>query len=306
MHSDGGWIVLESKPVDTALAAPTAVRRLADKYGFTFRKSLGQNFLIDGNILRKIIQIAEIDKADTVIEVGAGIGTLTRALGSTAGCVLALEVDRRLEPILQETVGHYDNVEVIWEDALKLDWSRFQELYGLSHVKFVANLPYYITSPLLVNLFQESSFLESITVMVQREVGERFTAEAGTKAYGTLTVLAGYYSEVEICQIVPPTVFMPPPDVESAVVKFTLRPFEVEAVDPALFWTTVKAAFSQRRKTLANSLASSLRPSVSKTAIGTILHSCGISPERRAETLTVRDFVVLANELAAFVLGDDK
>ncbi|NLY51342.1 MAG: 16S rRNA (adenine(1518)-N(6)/adenine(1519)-N(6))-dimethyltransferase RsmA [Firmicutes bacterium] len=304
--SDGGWIILELRAVDTALAAPTAVRRLAAKYGFTFRRSLGQNFLIDGNILRRIIQAAEISHADTVIEVGAGIGTLTRALGSTAGRVLALEVDRRLEPILQETVCHYDNVEIIWEDALKLDWRRFRELYGLSRVKFVANLPYYITSPLLVNLFQQSSFLESITVMVQREVGERFTAEPGTKAYGTLTVLAGYYSEVEICQIVPPTVFMPPPDVESAVVKFTLRPYEAEAVDPALFWTTVKAAFSQRRKTLANSLASGLRPSVSKTEICNILHSCGISPERRAETLTVGDFVVLANQLAALGLRDGK
>ena len=292
--------------VDTTLATPAAVRRLAAKYGFTFRKSLGQNFLIDGNILRKIIQIAEIGKSDTVIEVGAGIGTLTRALGSTAGRVLALEVDRRLGPILQETVSDYDNVELIWEDALELDWRRFQELHGLSRVKLVANLPYYITSPLLVNLFQQSSFLESMTVMVQREVGERFTAEPGTKAYGTLTVLAGYYSEVEICQIVPPTVFVPPPEVESAIVKFTFRPPEVEAVDPTLLWTTVNAAFNQRRKTVANSLASSLKPSVSKVEIHAILHACGIAPERRAETLTVGDFVKLANQLAALDTGDRK
>ncbi|MGI6566078.1 MAG: 16S rRNA (adenine(1518)-N(6)/adenine(1519)-N(6))-dimethyltransferase RsmA [Firmicutes bacterium] len=290
---------MEPNAVDTALAAPTAVRRLAAKHGFTFRRSLGQNFLIDGNILRKIIQSAAITKADTVIEVGAGIGTLTRALGSTAGRVLSLEVDRRLEPILQETVGDYDNVEIIWEDALKLDWPSFWKRQGLSRAKFVANLPYYITSPLLLNIFCECPFLESITVMVQREVGERFTAQPGTKTYGTLTVLAGYYSEVEICHIVPPTVFMPPPDVESAVVKFTLRPYELEAVDPELLWTTVKAAFSQRRKTLANSLASSLKPSLSKAAVNDILQACGISPEQRAETLTVADFVILSNHLAA-------
>lgn len=297
---------MELTAVDTALASPAAVRRLAAKYGFTFRRSLGQNFLIDGNILRKIIHAAEISRADTVIEVGAGIGTLTRALGSTAGRVLALEVDKRLEPILQETVGEYDNVEIVWEDALKLNWASFRDRYGLGRAKFVANLPYYITSPLLISLFRQGSFLESITVMVQREVGERFTAKPGTKAYGTLTVLAGYYSEVEVCQIVPPTVFMPPPDVESAVVKFTIRPYEVETLDPTLFWTTVKAAFGQRRKTLANSLAASLKHLVSKKEVHDILFACGISPERRAETLTVRDFVVLANQLAAFVSKDAK
>lgn len=288
---------MEPHNIDTSLATPTAVRRLVAAHGFTFRKSLGQNFLIDGNTLRNIIQAAEVSEADTVIEIGAGIGTLTRALASSARHVLALEIDARLHPILQETLSPYENVRIVAEDALKVDWHDFWGKYGLSRAKIVANLPYYITSPLLLDIFFQDLALDSITVMVQKEVAERFTANPGTKAYGTLTILAGYYSEVELCHIVPATVFMPPPEVDSAILKFTMRPYMLEAADPALLWQVVKAGFSQRRKTIANALSQGLGNTIPKAKLQDILQSCGISPQRRAETLDLRDFVVLTNQL---------
>ncbi|NMB12350.1 MAG: 16S rRNA (adenine(1518)-N(6)/adenine(1519)-N(6))-dimethyltransferase RsmA [Firmicutes bacterium] len=291
---------VDPRSIDTTLATPTAVRRLVEAHGFTFRKSLGQNFLVDGNILRGIIRAAAVSKDDLVIEIGAGIGTLTRALASTAGSVLAIEVDARLHPILKETVAQYDNVEIVAEDAMKVDWHDFWETHGLSRAKLVANLPYYLTSPLLLNLFSQQVALDTITVMIQKEVAQRFTAEPGTKAYGTLTVLAGYYSDVEICQVVPPTVFMPPPEVDSAIVKFTMRPYVIEAADPALFWRVVKAGFGQRRKTLTNALSSILGDTISKAKLQDILRSCDISPQQRAETLSPEDFVVLANTLTEY------
>jgi 16S rRNA (adenine1518-N6/adenine1519-N6)-dimethyltransferase len=293
-------VKVDPKSIDTTLASQTAVRRLVDAHGFTFRKSLGQNFLVDGNILRNIIRAAAVSKDDTVVEIGAGIGTLTRALASTAGRVLAMEIDARLHPILDETIAQYNNVEIVAEDALKVDWSSFWEAYGLSRAKLVANLPYYITSPLLLNLFSQNAAFDSITVMVQREVAERFTAQPSTKAYGTLTVLAGYHSDVEICQSVPPTVFMPSPDVDSAIVKFTMRPYVIEAADPALFWKVVKAGFGQRRKTLTNALSSILGDTIRKAELQDVLRSCDISPQQRAETLSPQDFVVLANRLAEY------
>ncbi|NMB46946.1 MAG: 16S rRNA (adenine(1518)-N(6)/adenine(1519)-N(6))-dimethyltransferase RsmA [Firmicutes bacterium] len=288
------------KDIDATLASPAAVHRLIAAHGFTFRRSLGQNFLIDGNILRSIIGAAQVTEEDVVIEIGAGLGTLTRALASTAGSVLAMEIDARLHPILEETVGQYDNVEIVAEDALGIDWSNFWATYGLFRAKVVANLPYYITSPLLLNLFWQEVPLDSITIMVQREVAERFTAQPATKAYGTLTVLAGYYSEVGIHQIVPPTVFMPSPEVESAIVKFTMRPYVLQAVNPALLWKVVKAGFGQRRKTLPNALASNLGDTIPKAELQDILRSCDISTQRRAETLSLHEFVVLANKIAEF------
>ncbi len=293
-------VKVDPRSIDTTLATPTAVRRLVEAHGFTFRKSLGQNFLVDGNILRGIIRAAAVSKDDLVIEIGAGIGTLTRALASTAGSVLAIEVDARLHPILKETVAQYDNVEIVAEDAMKVDWHDFWETYGLSRAKLVSNLPYYITSPLLLNLLSQQVALDTVTVMIQKEVAQRFTAEPGTKAYGTLTVLAGYYSDVEICQVVPPTVFMPPPEVDSAIVKFTMRPYVIEAADPALFWRVVKAGFGQRRKTLTNALSSILGDTISKAKLQDILRSCDISPQQRAETLSPEDFVVLANTLTEY------
>ena len=291
-------VKVEPHNIDTSLATPTAVRQLVASHGFIFRKSLGQNFLIDGNTLRNIIRAAEVSKDDTVIEIGAGIGTLTRALASCARHVLALEIDARLHPILQETLIPYDNVKIVAEDALRVDWHGFWEKYELSRAKLVANLPYYITSPLLLNIFFQDLALDTITVMVQKEVAERFTANPGTKAYGTLTILAGYYSKVEICQIVPPTVFMPPPEVDSAILKFTMRPYRLEAADPALLRRVVKAGFGQRRKTIANALSQGLGNTIPKAKLQDILQSCDISPQRRAETLDLQDFVVLSNRLA--------
>ena len=289
--------------IDASLASPRAVRQLIGAHGFSFRRSLGQNFLVDGNVLRNIIRAAEITADDTVVEIGAGIGTLTRALASVARRVLAIEIDARLHPVLHETMTHYGNIELLAQDALQLDWEGLWRDYGLTQAKLVANLPYYITSPLLINLLTEELPWESLTVMMQREVAERLTARPATKAYGTITVLASYYSDVEIFQIVSPTVFMPQPGVDSAIVKFTMRPSGLEAVDPALLWRVIKAGFAQRRKTLINALAAApLGDTMTKTALREILLTCGIDPERRAETLTPQDFVVLANQLAKYCL----
>jgi len=283
--------------IDASLATPRAVQQLISEHGFVFRRSLGQNFLVDGNVLRNIVRAAQITRKDTVIEIGAGIGTLTRALASTAERVLAIEIDARLHPILQETVERYGNVEVLAHDALKLDWQVLWDDYDLKQAKLVANLPYYITSPLLVNVLTEELPWDNLTVMMQREVAERLTAKRGTKSYGTLTVLASYYSDVEICQIVPPTVFMPQPDVDSAVVRFTMRPYTLEVHDPALLWRVIKASFAQRRKTLGNNLAAALSGILTKAELESILQALGIDSRRRAETLSLQEFVVLVNRL---------
>ncbi|NMB24390.1 MAG: 16S rRNA (adenine(1518)-N(6)/adenine(1519)-N(6))-dimethyltransferase RsmA [Firmicutes bacterium] len=297
----GGSLHIDEHVVDASLASPRAVRELIETYGFTFRRSLGQNFLVDGNVLRSIIRTADVRADDTIVEIGAGIGTLTRALASCAKRVLTIEIDTRLHPILHETMTHYDNIELLTLDALALDWRGLWQDYELTQAKVVANLPYYITSPLLVNLLTAELPWESLVVMMQREVAERLVAKPATKAYGTITVLASYYSNVEICQIVPPTVFMPQPAVDSAIVKFTMGRSKVEVVDSALLWQVIKAGFAQRRKTLINSLAATpLGGTIAKSTWRKILLECGIDPQRRAETLTMEDFVVLTNKLSDY------
>ncbi len=297
----GGSLQIDERVIDTSLASPKAVRELMRTYEFTFRRSLGQNFLVDGNILRSIVRTADVKVDDTIVEIGAGIGTLTRALASCAGRVLAIEIDTRLHPILSETMAHYDNVELLTLDALELDWISLWQEYDLIQAKVVANLPYYITSPLLINLLTAELPWKSLVVMMQREVADRLVAQPATKAYGTITVLANYYSDVEICQIVPPTVFMPRPAVDSAIVKFTIGQSGVRAVDSSLLWQVIKASFAQRRKTLVNSLAAApLGNTIDKNTLRDILLDCGIDPERRAETLTTEDFVVLTNRLSNY------
>lgn len=296
----GECLQVNKTAVDTSLASPKAVNELIEAHGFTFRRSLGQNFLIDGNILRSIVHIADINQTDTVVEIGAGIGTLTRALASLAKRVFALEIDQRLNPVLADTVAQYDNVELHNADALEMDWQAFWLEHNLGKVKLVANLPYYITSPLLINLFEAELPLEKMVVMMQREVAERLVAEPGTKAYGTISVLANYYSDVKVCQIVPPTVFMPRPAVDSAVVMFTINHNKHETVDGALLWQVIKAGFAQRRKTLINSMASAspFKGSIEKTELRSLLESSGIEPDVRAERLNVDDFVTLTSRLA--------
>mgnify|MGYP000981598047 CR=1 FL=1 len=288
--------------MENKLSNPKKTIEIIKKYEFAFQKKFGQNFLIDPHVLDKIIKAAGVTKDDCVLEIGPGIGTMTQYLAEAARKVVAVEIDTHLIPILEETLKDYDNITVINDDILKVDIKQLTDQYNNGKpIKVVANLPYYITSPLLVNLLTAELPWESLVVMMQREVAERLVAKPATKAYGTITVLASYYSNVEICQIVPPTVFMPQPAVDSAIVKFTMGRSKVEVVDSALLWQVIKAGFAQRRKTLINSLAATpLGGTIAKSTWRKILLECGIDPQRRAETLTMEDFVVLTNKLSDY------
>lgn len=297
------WKVLDGQygSIDTSLATPAAVRKIIKKHGFVFRKSLGQNFLVDGNILHKIITAAGVEGKDTVIEIGPGIGTLTRALAGRAGRVLAIEIDEHLREILTHTVGNCNNVHIIAGDALSLDWQVFWRDYCIQRAKVVANLPYYISSSLLINLLTAELPLSGITVMLQKEVAERLTALPGSRIYGALTVIVQYYSEPDVLFRVPPTVFLPRPEVESAVVRLKLRSRRQGVASTGLLQRVVKAGFARRRKTLVNSLAGEFGSLISKAELKSILRECGIDPGRRAETLTVQEFVGLTNKLVPYL-----
>lgn len=286
------------------LYSPSTVRYIIDKYKFHFQKSLGQNFLIDGNIINKITDGAGVTKEDTVLEIGAGIGTLTRALAEKAGKVIVIEIDKKLEPILNETLSGLDNVEIHWDNALKVNWD---ELIGEKTggkfgkggkpYKIIANLPYYITTPLVMFALENHFNISQIVVMIQKEVAERLTASPGSKDYGALTLAVKYYSRPSLVTTVPKTVFIPQPEVESAVVRLdvTAGP-PVDVRDEKMFFDVVKAAFGQRRKTLANNLGR-ITGGLSKTEINTLLSEMGIDPGRRGETLTIGEFAKIANFL---------
>jgi 16S rRNA (adenine1518-N6/adenine1519-N6)-dimethyltransferase len=281
------------------LTSPRVLKELTARYGFTFTKSLGQNFLIDENILNKIIDGAEIGGDDNVLEIGPGVGTLTRAMAARGGMVAAVEIDRALLPILGETVGDYENVRIIQGDILKLDIRQLTlELFGGRPFKVVANLPYYITTPIIMRFLEEDLNFMSMVVMVQKEVGERMSAHPGTKDYGALTVAVQFYTHPRIVARVPARVFMPPPKVDSIVVALDKR--REPAVDvscPRLFFSIVKAAFAQRRKTLLNTIAASGLIRLDKESIKTEMIRLGIDPSRRGETLTLDEFALLSNGL---------
>lgn len=282
---------------DKRLYSPKYIRELLDKYGFKFSKQLGQNFLIDGNIVRNIVKKAGIGKEDYVLEIGPGIGTLTEELALNAKKVVAVEIDRNLLPILDETLDRYDNVEVVHGDILKVDLKRLiDEKLGGGPIKVVANLPYYVTTPIIAMLIEEDLNIESITVMIQKEVAERIAAKPGTKQYGSLTVFVNFYCIVENLLLVPKTVFMPSPKVDSAVVKLNLKK-DVENVDKKVFFQVVKSAFNQRRKTILNSLASGL--AYEKDTVKEILEGCNISLNARAEDLTIEDFLNISKRLTS-------
>jgi len=282
---------------DKRLYSPKYIRELLDKYGFKFSKQLGQNFLIDGNIVRNIVKKAGIGKEDYVLEIGPGIGTLTEELALNAKKVVAVEIDRNLLPILDETLDRYDNVEVVHGDILKVDLKRLiDEKLGGGPIKVVANLPYYVTTPIIAMLIEEDLNIESITVMIQKEVAERIAAKPGTKQYGSLTVFVNFYCIVENLLLVPKTVFMPSPKVDSAVVKLNLKK-DVENVDKKVFFQVVKSAFNQRRKTILNSLASGL--AYEKDTVKEILEECSISLNARAEDLTIEDFLNISKRLTS-------
>mgnify|MGYP005779070169 FL=1 len=272
---------------------------IIQKYDFVFQKRFGQNFLVDTHVLEKIIQAAGLTKEDLVLEIGPGIGTMTQYLAENAGRVMAVEIDSNLIPILKETLKDYDNVTVINEDILKVDVAALAEQYnGGRPIKVVANLPYYITTPIIMGLFESQVPIDNITVMVQKEVAERMQAGPGTKNYGALSLAVQYYAEPYIVANVPPNCFIPRPSVGSAVIRLTRhgkKPVEVK--DEKLMFALIRASFNQRRKTLQNSLNNSSELSFSKEEIGEAIEKMGLSPSVRGEALTLEQFAKLADAL---------
>ena len=282
------------------LGNPQNTIEILQKYQFSFQKKFGQNFLIDAHVLDKIIRAADIGKDDMVLEIGPGIGTMTQYLAEAAGKVIAVEIDRNLIPILQDTLDGYENVRLINEDVLKLDLRKLvQEENEGKPVKVVANLPYYITTPIIMGLFEGSVPVSSITVMVQKEVAERMKTGPGNKDYGALSLAVQYYADTYLVANVPPNCFMPRPKVGSAVIRLTRheRP-PVETVDEKLMFDIIRAAFNQRRKTLANGLNNSDKLDFPKETIVNTIERLGKGAGVRGEMLTLKEFADLSNYLA--------
>ena len=283
------------------LGNPTNTIAVLNRYGFSFQKKFGQNFLIDENVVEKIVRDAGVTKDDFVLEIGPGIGTMTQILCENAREVVAVEIDDKLIPILTEdTLSWYDNVTVIHEDILKLDIVKLaNERNGGKPIKVVANLPYYITTPIIMGLFESHVPLDSITIMVQKEVADRMQVGPGTKDYGALSLAVQYYAKPQILLNVPASCFMPRPNVDSAVIQLTRyeKP-PVEVADEHLMFRLIRASFNQRRKTMTNSVGNSPELSVSKEQMAAALEKCGLSATVRGEALTLEQFAELANVLS--------
>lgn len=284
---------------EPTLGNPQNTIAVLQKHQFTFQKKFGQNFLIDPHVLDKIIRSAEITPDDMVLEIGPGIGTMTQYLACAAGKVVAVEIDRALIPILEETLEGYDNVRVINGDILKMDLAKLaEEENGGRPVKVVANLPYYITTPIIMSLFEGQVPLKSITVMVQKEVADRMQAAPGSKDYGALSLAVQYYAKPYIAANVPQNCFIPRPRIGSAVIR--LERYEappVEVKDEKLLFQVIRASFNQRRKTLANGLKNSSELDFSKEEIEAAIEKLGKGPAVRGETLTLEEFAELSNRL---------
>lgn len=283
------------------LGNPTNTIAVLNRYGFSFQKKFGQNFLIDENVVEKIVRDAGVTKDDFVLEIGPGIGTMTQILCENAREVVAVEIDDKLIPILtDDTLSWYDNVTVIHEDILKLDIVKLaNERNGGKPIKVVANLPYYITTPIIMGLFESHVPLDSITIMVQKEVADRMQVGPGTKDYGALSLAVQYYAKPQILLNVPASCFMPRPNVDSAVIQLTRyeKP-PVEVADEHLMFRLIRASFNQRRKTMTNSVGNSPELSVSKEQMAAALEKCGLSATVRGEALTLAQFAELANVLS--------
>ena len=281
------------------LGNPTGTIEVLKKYNFNFQKRFGQNFLIDSHILEKIIDSAEITKDDCVLEIGPCIGTMTQYLAESAGEVIAVEIDKSLIPILADTLSAYDNVTVINEDILKVDIRKLVEEKNQGKpIKVVANLPYYITTPIIMGLFESHVPLKSITIMVQKEVADRMQVGPGTKDYGALSLAVQYYAKPKVVAYVSPECFIPKPNVGSAVIRlerYAEPPVEVE--DEAFMFRVIRAAFNQRRKTLANGLGNASDLSVTRQQTQDALEALGFSPSVRGEALTLEEFARLSNYL---------
>lgn len=290
---------------EPTLGNPQNTIEILKKYNFTFQKKFGQNFLIDTHVLDKIIAAAEITKDDFVLEIGPGIGTMTQYLAQAAGKVAAVEIDKALIPILGDTLSAYDNVMIINEDVLKVDIQKLvEEENGGRPVKVVANLPYYITTPIIMGLFEKHVPIESITVMVQKEVADRMQVGPGTKDYGALSLAVQYYASPYIVANVPPNCFMPRPKVGSAVIRLTChqeKPVQVQ--DEKLMFNIIRASFNQRRKTLANGLKNAATLDFTKEEVEAAIDALGKGASVRGETLTLEEFARLSDLLSPYKKG---
>lgn len=284
---------------EPTLGIPQNTIEILKKYNFSFQKKFGQNFLIDTHVLDKIVRAAEITKEDMVLEIGPGIGTMTQYLAQAAGKVIAVEIDKNLIPILSDTLSGYENVRIINDDILKVDIQKLvDEENAGKPIKVVANLPYYITTPIIMGLFENHIPAKSITVMVQKEVAERMQTGPGNKDYGALSLAVQYYAEPYIVANVPPNCFLPRPKVGSAVIRLTCHEKPpVEVADEGLMFDIIRASFNQRRKTLANGLKNSGKLDFSKEAIAEAIESLGKGAGVRGEVLSLDEFAQLTNKL---------
>lgn len=283
------------------IATPIRTKEILKKYGFSFKKSLGQNFLIDTNILNRIVDFAELTDESGAIEIGPGIGALTEQLAKRSQKVTAFEIDQRLLPILADTLSPYQNVKIIHQDILKADVQQVisEEFVGIRDLMVVANLPYYVTTPIILKLLADRLPIRGIVCMLQKEVADRIAAKPSTKEYGSLSIAIQYYTEAETVMIVPKTVFMPQPNVDSAVIRLTKREKPlVEVRDEEFLFQVTRASFAQRRKTILNNLSSQLpNGKEKKEQIIEALEKTSIDPTRRGETLTIEEFGRLSDAL---------
>ncbi len=282
-----------------SLGIPRNTIEILKKYNFNIQKKFGQNFLIDTSVLDRIIRAAEITGEDLCLEIGPGIGTMTQYLAETAREVVAVEIDKNLIPILEETLSDYGNVTVIQDDILKVDLNRIvEQRNGGKPIKVVANLPYYITTPIIMGLFEKQVPVKSITVMVQKEVAERMQAGPGTKNYGALSLAVQYYAEPEVVANVPPNCFIPRPGVGSAVIRLTRHEKPtVQVEDEHKMFSVIRASFGQRRKTLVNSLTNSPELGISRECVAEALEEMGLPAMVRGEALTLEQFAELSNRI---------
>jgi 16S rRNA (adenine1518-N6/adenine1519-N6)-dimethyltransferase len=284
------------------LYSPKVMKDILDRYGFKFSKSLGQNFLIDGNIINKITEVANLDENSGVLEIGPGFGTLTQLLCKKAKKVVAVEVDESLREIHRGTLN-YPNLKIIYQDFLKTDINKLieEEFHGMD-VKIVANLPYYITTPIIMKILEEKYNISKIVVMVQKEVAQRLSASAGSKEYGAITLAVQYRADTNIAMIVPNTVFMPRPRVDSAVIEFKiLKKPRITVFDEKMLFRVIKSSFGQRRKTILNGLSNNLK--LPKELINESLVAAGIDPGIRGEKLTLEEFGRIADEISKRKIG---
>ncbi|PLR75343.1 16S rRNA (adenine(1518)-N(6)/adenine(1519)-N(6))-dimethyltransferase [Bacillus sp. V3-13] len=283
------------------IATPLRTRTILEKYGFTFKKSLGQNFLIDTNVLKNIVDHAGLTNNTGAIEIGPGIGALTEQLARKSKKVVAFEIDQRLLPILKDTLAPYPNAKIIHADVLKADVGEIinEEFAGINDIMVVANLPYYVTTPIIMKLLEENLPIRGIVVMLQKEVADRISANPGSKDYGSLSIAVQYYTKAETVMVVPKTVFVPQPNVDSAVIRLIKRDKPaVSVIDEEFFFVVTRASFAQRRKTILNNLTSQLPNGKElKDHIMAALHGADIDPGRRGETLSIEEFALLSNLL---------